>query len=181
MKLCTSSLFVGFLFATSAAIAQTNADSSSISYGAFAFEIRTTVPGNPEAIFDAITGDVTGWWDHTFSEKPARFYLEAKPGGGFWEFFDDEGNGALHATVIYAHRPQLLRFEGPLGLSGYAVQMVVSYQFSPVSPDSTELMVSVRAAGEQGNTWAPIVKNVWHHFIIDRFKPYVEGGFQPLK
>ena len=82
MKLCTSSLFVGFLFASSAAIAQTNADSSSISYGAFAFEIRTTVPGNPEAIFDAITGDVTGWWDHTFSEKPTRLYLEAKPGGG---------------------------------------------------------------------------------------------------
>ena len=97
---------------------QSSGDSTALKYGAFAFEIITVLPGPPETVYDAITGDLSGWWDHTFSEKPARFYLEAKPGGGFWELFDDEGNGVLHATVIYAHRPHLLRFDGPLGLSG---------------------------------------------------------------
>ena len=35
-------------------------------------------------------------------------YIEPRPGGGFIEIFDDEGNGVLHATVIYADRGKLL-------------------------------------------------------------------------
>ncbi len=160
--------------------AQGQDESQRLSYGAFAFELQTTLPGQPEAIYDAISGDLRGWWDHSFSENPARLFLEAKPGGGFWEIFDEQGNGVLHARVLYAHRPLLLRFEGPLGLSGFALQLVVSYQFARAGEDSTQLTVSVRAAGEQATTWEPVVKNVWRHFIIERFKPYVEGGFRPL-
>lgn len=161
--------------------AQTTGDSTALSCGAFAFEIVTVLPGDPETIYDAITGDLSGWWDHTFSEKPVKLHLEAKPGGGFWELFDEEGNGVLHATVIYAHRPHVLRFDGPLGLSGNALHMVATYRFNPVESDSTQLTVQVRAAGEQAKTWEPIVERVWRHFILDRFKSYVEGGFRPIK
>lgn len=62
-----------------------------LTVGGFSFVLALTLPGAPEAIYDAVTGDISGWWDHSFSEKPARFYIEPKPGGGFWEIFDESG------------------------------------------------------------------------------------------
>ncbi|MFZ5515304.1 MAG: hypothetical protein ACOY90_01615 [Candidatus Zhuqueibacterota bacterium] len=53
-------------------------------YGVFSFWQSVTLPGAPGIIYDAITGDISGWWDHTFSGKPARFFIEPKPGGGFY-------------------------------------------------------------------------------------------------
>lgn len=146
------------------------------SYGAYSFEIETELPGNPEIIYDAITGDISGWWDHSFSEKPYKFYIEPKPGGGFWEYFNDKGEGVLHATVIAAQRGKLLRFDGPLGLAGNAVQVVTTYQFSAAGQDSTTLKVSVNMAGEIDRKMAGIVQSVWRHFIIEQFTPYVERG-----
>ncbi|MCK7528497.1 MAG: hypothetical protein MZV64_68495 [Ignavibacteriales bacterium] len=70
----------------------------------FSFDKEVTLPGTPEVIFDAVTGDISGWWDHSFTDNPKEFYIEPVPGGGFWEIFDDEGNGVLHARVIYADR-----------------------------------------------------------------------------
>jgi hypothetical protein len=144
--------------------------------GAFVSTHDIIVPGPPEVIFDAITGDVSAWWDHSFSDKPHRFYLEAKPGGGFYEIFDEAGNGVKHATVIYADRGKLLRFEGPLGLSGNAVNIVTSYVFIPVGEDSTRLHVEVHGAGEMDPSWPALVDQVWDHFIVQRFKPWVESG-----
>jgi hypothetical protein len=48
----------------------------------------------PEAVYDAATGDISGWWDHYTSEHPKKLYLEAKPGGGFYEIFNDSGDGS---------------------------------------------------------------------------------------
>jgi len=144
--------------------------------GAFVVEHEVTLPGSPELIYDAITGDISDWWDHTFSGAPARFYIDATPGGGFYEIFDQNGDGVKHATVIYADRGKLLRFEGPLGLSGNALFTVVTYEFEPVGKDSTRLAVSVHAAGEIQEGWAEAVDRAWEHFIIKRFAPYVESG-----
>jgi len=145
--------------------------------GGFASTIEVVLPGAPETIYDAISGDIGGWWDHTFSGKPARFFIEARPGGGFYEYFDAEGkNGVLHATVIYAERGKLLRFRGPLGLSGNALDLVVTYGLEPSGPDSTRLAVTVDAAGHMEPGWPEVVDGVWKHFILDRFKPYVEAG-----
>ncbi|HEU4365012.1 MAG TPA: hypothetical protein VFT13_06050, partial [Candidatus Krumholzibacteria bacterium] len=58
-----------------------------IPYGAFAFDISLTLPGTPDEIFGAITGDISGWWDHSFSTKPAKLYVEPVVGGGFYEYF----------------------------------------------------------------------------------------------
>lgn len=144
--------------------------------GAFIVEQSVTLPGKPGVIYDAITGDISGWWDHAFSEKPARFFIEAKPGGGFWEYFDEKGNGVKHATVIYADRGKLLRFDGPLGLSGNAVTFVTTYRFTAVGADSTRLDVSAHCAGEYQDAWPAVVDGVWKHFIVERFKPYIEAG-----
>ncbi|MGD8307153.1 MAG: SRPBCC domain-containing protein [Ignavibacteria bacterium] len=147
----------------------------STKYGVFSFEKELTLPGTPEEIFDAATGDISGWWDHSFSENPKKFYIEPKPGGGFREIFDEEGNGVLHATVIAADRGKLLRFDGPLGLAGTAIQIVTTYTFEPVEEDSTLMRISVHASGEMNDKTAGLVESVWEHFIFGQFKAYVEG------
>ena len=145
-------------------------------YDIFAFDKEVTLPGTPEQIFDAATGDISGWWDHSFSENPKKFFIEAKPGGGFWEIFDDEGNGVLHATVIYSQRGKMIRFDGPLGLSGRAVQIVTTYEFSEVGADSILMKVSVHGSGEMEEGMPAIVEKVWEHFIFERFEPYIKAG-----
>ena len=145
-------------------------------YGIFSFEQELTLPGTPDIIYDAATGDISGWWDHSFTESPAHFYIEPRPGGGFYEIFDDSGDGVLHATVIYAERGKMFRFVGPLGLSGTAIQLVCSYDFNSSGLDSTLLKLSVHASGEMEDGLSEIVENAWHHFLFDRFKPYVESG-----
>ena len=146
------------------------------SYDVFSFNKEVVLPGTPEEIFDAVTGDISGWWDHSMSENPKEFYIEAFPGGGFYEIFDDEGNGVLHATVIYADRGKLLRFDGPLGLSGMAIQFVTTYQFEAVGSDSTLFKVSVHAAGEMNENIPSIVESVWEHFIFEQLEPYIKDG-----
>jgi hypothetical protein len=150
--------------------------SSKPKYDVFSFDKEVKLPGTPEVIFDAVTGDISGWWDHSFTDNPKEFYIEPIPGGGFWEYFDDEGNGVLHARVIYADRGKMLRFDGPLGLSGKAIQVVTTYQFEPVGSDSTIFKVSVHAAGEVDEGIPAIVEKVWEHFIFEQLKPYVESG-----
>jgi hypothetical protein len=146
-------------------------------YGAFAFHDTVTVPGAPEAAFDRFV-DVNAWWDHKFSAAPARFYLEPKAGGGFWELFDDRGNGVRHAEVIYVQRPGILRIEGPLGLSGHAIQLVATLRFT-AQADSTVVALEVHGAGQVHEGWPELVRSVWHHFLAERYKPYSEGRRSP--
>ena len=115
--------------------------------GAFQVLQELILPASPEAVYDAMTGDISGWWDHHFSEHPKRLFIEPKPGGGFWEIFDDAGNGVLHATVIYADRGKTLRFSGPLGFSGQAVDFVTTLQFFP-DPAGTKLRLTCNVSGQ---------------------------------
>jgi uncharacterized protein YndB with AHSA1/START domain len=142
----------------------------------FSFELALTLPGGPGEIYDAMTGDISGWWDHKFSENPVRFSIDARPGGGFYEIFDESGDGVLHATVICAERGKLLRMEGPLGLSGKAVTMVYTLTFEARGEDSTQVNLSVHGAGEIDPGVPAIVQQVWEHFLVDQLKPYVESG-----
>jgi hypothetical protein len=152
------------------AAGQTGSPASS--YGTFAFDDTVRFAGTPEAVYDGITGDITGWWDHSFSQKPYRMYIEPKPGGGFYEIFSPLGDGVLHATVTGAHRGIMLRFVGPLGLAGRAVDMVTTWTFAAAGSDSTDLILSVHAAGELKEGLDIVVRGVWHHFLVERFAPY---------
>lgn len=167
-------IFSSFLFPQ-------NENDSKVRYDVFSFEKQLILPGTPEAIFDAATGDISDWWDHSFTEHPLEFFIEPYPGGGFWEIFDDQGNGVLHATVIYADRGKILRFVGPLGLSGKAINLVTTYEFQSVGADSTLFKVSVHGAGEVEEGVPVIVESAWNHFIFERFKPYVESGDYLIK
>lgn len=151
-------------------------ESENYTFSTFHFTKEVVLPDSPEAIYDAVTGDISGWWDHTFSENPQKLYIEAKPGGGFWEIFDENGNGVLHAQVIYAERGKLLRLNGPLGLSGHAINLVCTFQFDSVATESTNLKLDVHASGEMKREWPAIVEDVWQHFLFDQLKPYIESG-----
>jgi len=144
-------------------------------FGGFGFEKILNLPGSPVAVYDAATGDISGWWDHSFSENPLKFYIDPKPGGGFYEIFNDNGDGVLHGTVIVAERGKMLRVDGPLGLSGMAVQMVFTYEFKAIEKDSTQMKLTVNAAGEVYDGLAEIVEKVWDHFLFEQFKPFVEN------
>ncbi|MBN2011214.1 SRPBCC domain-containing protein [candidate division KSB1 bacterium] len=144
-------------------------------YGVFTFQQQLTLSGTPNSIYDTVTGDISGWWDHSFSEKPYKLYIEPKPGGGFYEIYNEAGDGVKHATVIVADRGKMLRFEGPLGLSGKAILLVCTYSFKAVGTDSTTLTLDVHASGEIEQGIDKIVAQVWHHFLVERLKPYVEA------
>jgi hypothetical protein len=144
--------------------------------GAFGFELGLTLPGTPAFIYDNVTGDISGWWDHTMSEHPVRLEIEPRPGGGFWEIFDASGDGIRHAVVTYAKRGEMLRFEGPLGLTGHALDMVTTYALAPAGADSTRLTLTVRGAGEVDPRWPVLVEQTWRHFLFERLQPYVAAG-----
>jgi len=141
----------------------------------FSLEQQVELAVDPGTAYDVMTGDISGWWDHSFSESPKELYIEAKPGGGFYEIFDDSGDGALHATVILAERGKTLRFTGPLGLSGTAVDMVVTYAYEP-RLEGCVVKLTVDASGNVKEGLAEMVDHVWTHFLVERLKPYVESG-----
>lgn len=144
--------------------------------GAFETVHETVVPGTPDTVYDEFTGDVSGWWDHHMSEKPAALVIEARPGGHFYEWFDEEGHdGVIHATVILAERGRRIVFEGPLGMNGHAFSIVSTCEFSAEGADRTRVKVTARAAGEMQEGWAEAVDRVWHHFLIEQFRPWMEA------
>ena len=153
----------------------TRSETTELKTGAFQVVQEVVLPASPEAVYDAATGDISGWWDHHFSEHPKKLYIEAKPGGGFWEIFDDSGDGVLHATVTFAQRGKVLRMVGPLGLAGRALDMVTTYEFSP-DPAGTKLRVTCNVSGQLDDGLDKIVDAVWRHFIGEQLKAYIESG-----
>jgi hypothetical protein len=51
-------------------VAAAPAETVDLTLGAFRITKEIVVAGTPGDVFDAFTGDVTPWWDHTFSERP---------------------------------------------------------------------------------------------------------------
>jgi hypothetical protein len=143
----------------------------------FSFEMHFTYPGDPVFVYNHLTGDISEWWDHSFTENPHKLYIEARPGGGFYEIFDESGDGARHATVIYAERGEMLRMEGPLGLSGQALTLVCTYSLKATDDNSTRLTLQVNGAGDFAAETPEIVKQVWEHFLWEQFQPYIEKKY----
>ncbi len=148
--------------------------------GGFSFDLEVVVAGSPEAAFDAFTLETKEWWDHHMSASPKELRFEPWPGGRFLEVFDDTGNGARHGEVIFAERGKRLRFTGPLGLSGHAIDLVCTLDFEPAEK-GTKVKLEVRAAGEVQEGWAATVEQVWRHFLVERFEPYMASRKTPAR
>jgi len=149
---------------------------SDVKLSGFRFEIEATVPGTPEQVFDATTGDVTGWWDHSFSGHPYRMFIEPKPGGGFYEYFDKDGNGVRHAEVTWAERGKRLTFVGPLPLNGAPVEIGCTLEYASVDESHTSVRVTVQGGGALPDKAGEQTADVWRHFLMERLVPYMEAG-----
>lgn len=44
----------------------------------FSLEMNFSYSGNPDFVYDHLTGDISSWWDHSFSENPHKLYIEAR-------------------------------------------------------------------------------------------------------
>jgi hypothetical protein len=141
----------------------------------FSLEHEIVLPLSPDEAYDVITGDISGWWDHTFSENAKALYIEPRPGGCFCEVFDDGGDGVVHATVTYADRGTLLRMVGPLGLAGEAFTMSMTFAFE-AEENGTRVRLTAKAWGVMEEGWDKAVDGVWHHFLLEGLGPYVESG-----
>ena len=144
---------------------------------AFSFEMNFSYSGDPDFVYDHLTGDISSWWDHSFSEDPHKLYIEARPGGAFYEIFDESGDGARHASVIYAERGKMLRMEGPLGLSRQAITLVCTYTLKATDDGGTLLTLKVNGSGDFSEDTPGIVEQVWEHFLWEQFRPYIEDQY----
>jgi hypothetical protein len=141
----------------------------------FGFELTAHSPGSPGATFDLFTGDVSPWWDHTFAAKPAKLVLEPKPGGGFYEFFDEAGNGVKHADVLVALRGEELVFRGPLGFGRMGVHLDFVHRLTfAADGEGTKLTLTVHGAGEVAEGVPETVQKAWEHFLIERFQAHAQ-------
>jgi len=141
--------------------------------GSFNFVVEATVQGTSDVVFEAITGDISGWWDHSFSEKPLKLYVDPFPGGAFMEIFDEDGHGVRHAVVTAADYGNLLRYEGPLGLAGNALLMVTTWSLNDVEDGQTLVTISVNCVGEIQDGIPDILQKTWTHFLVDQLKPFL--------
>lgn len=189
LRLCALCLF--WIVAAAAAVAEpASSPSPEITHfdvGGFTITEEVVVPAAPEFVYDHLSGDISAWWDHTMSKNPKVLRIDPRIGGKFYEIFDDEGNGVEHARVTYAQRGVRLTFEGPLGLHGKALNFVCNYFLSPAplpaagatEPDAEELpgtriRLEVQGWGDSSIEGLPeIVASVWHHFLVERFVPYI--------
>jgi hypothetical protein len=168
-NLFTTVLTVGLLLGSTVPTAAETATTRG-----FTFSLEVVLPGSPAQVYDAVTGDISPWWDHTIQQDPLRLEIEAHPGGGFWEIFDENGDGVRHAVVTGARRGEWLRFEGPLGLAGRPLAMVHTYRLEAVG-DSTRLRVEVGGHGVIEEGLPKVVERVWRHFLFGRLEPYLRG------
>jgi hypothetical protein len=122
-----------------------------------------------------MTGDVSGWWDHHLSDQPHALVIQPKATGGFFEIYDENGHGVKHADVTAADRGKLLRMVGPLGLAGNAVLLVSTLEYQPAGRGTT-VHLTVNMSGQIDADIAAVVQKVWHHFLYDGLKVYIESG-----
>ena len=120
------------LMALAGAVALQDAGVESFEPQGFTASFTVEIDAPPATVFDAATGDVSPWWDHSFALEPAELVIEPRFGGRFYERLrEGSDDGALHATVIYVDAPSALRLHGPLGLSGRSVDLVTSWTLRP--------------------------------------------------
>lgn len=142
----------------------------------FVVEHEVHVDVSPAEAWDAFTGDILPWWDHHFSKAPKVLEIQPRPGGSFLEIFDDEGNGAVHATVIHSNAPKEIQFVGPLGFASQNVNLRMTHRVRFEEKDGGTLVrVDVHGVGEAEEGTEAVIQAVWKHFLTDRFAAYVEG------
>lgn len=144
----------------------------------FRSQLVVQIAAPRDEVWDAATGDVSGWWDHRHTQNPVEYIIEPKFGGRFYERFEEGSlDGAVHASIPYVDTPERLIMHGPLGLIGRSYDLVTTWSLAERNDGaSTTFTVDLSMHGEIDEELASIVHGVWVHFIEERLKVYVEAG-----
>lgn len=144
----------------------------------FTTENRVQIAASPMRVYDMLTQQVSAWWDpaHTWSGDASNLSIDATPGGHFKETIP--GGGAIHMTVVYAHRGKLLRMSGGLGpLQGMAITGSLTWEMHEAD-GGTEVTVTYAVTGYRAGGLALLsvpVDGVLKH-QLSRLKRYIETG-----
>ena len=80
-------------------------DAQELKTGAFQVQQELILPASPEAVYDAMTGDISGWWDHSFlPASEETLHRSRNPAAASRKLSTMRAMASLHATVIYADR-----------------------------------------------------------------------------
>ena len=146
-----------------------------VTFGSMRIELEVPIAVSPEAVFDALTGDVSDWWGRPYvhSDGAKAIRVENWVGGRCWEDWGN-GEGALYATIIEFSRGKELRMVGPFGMGGLCHSMV-SYVLKP-HEQGTLLKVSHVAAGEIDEDAQSLYTAGWEDLIKGRLVALLERG-----
>lgn len=123
----------------------------------FVSEHELLLAASPERAYEALTAEVSSWWDavHSYSGKATNFSLDARPGGCFCEALPN--GGVEHLRVVHAAPGKRLNLVGGLGpLQGMGVSGTMSFELVPADDDQTRLR---------------------YRYVVHGFYP---GGLKPL-
>lgn len=150
-------------------------ESLNLKFGTMRIELDVPISAAPEAVFDALTGDVSAWWGRPYvhSDEARAILVEPKVGGRCWEDWGN-GEGALYATVIALSRAKELKLAGPFGMGGLC-HSVVTYTLE-AKEGRTILKVSHVAAGEIDEESRAQYAAGWEDLIRVRLTALLERG-----
>jgi DNA-binding transcriptional ArsR family regulator/uncharacterized protein YndB with AHSA1/START domain len=124
-----------------------------------------------ERVWEALTTNIDQWWAFRLGEEGSTMSLEPKVGGQFVERWGDD-EGALWGIVMYVKRPQVLRLNGPLGITT-PVNSVYSYELHERG-EATLIKLTHHAFGEPGPKWEEAHARGWNELLGKYLKAFVE-------
>ncbi len=145
----------------------------------FVVHHETHIDAPPARVYEALVGEIGGWWnpEHTFSGDARNLSLDDGPGGCLCEELPG-GGGVEHLRVVYVDPPRLLRLSGALGpLQGSALAGTLTWTLAAADGGTRlELTYAVGGFMEGGfEGIAPAVQSVLAG-QMGRLRRYVETG-----
>ncbi len=143
--------------------------------GSMHIEQEVVIEAGPEAVFAAMTEDVSAWWGRPYvhSDEARALTLEHRVGGRFWEDWGD-GAGALYATVTTFQAPTSLSLNGPFGMDGLCHNMVdLTLE---ACPEGTLVKLSHKAFGEITEERRSQYTAGWDDLLQQRLRALAERG-----
>jgi DNA-binding transcriptional ArsR family regulator/uncharacterized protein YndB with AHSA1/START domain len=137
-------------------------------------ELEVTIAAAPEAVFEALTRNVSAWWGPPYLHGDATdLVLEPRIGGRLYEVWGED-EGVLWATVTSLRRPRELRLTGPMGMPE-PTHGVVTFQLEPQA-DATSVRLLHEAFGKIGKQTRASYEAGWKDLLDIRLRALVERG-----
>jgi uncharacterized protein YndB with AHSA1/START domain len=141
--------------------------------------VEIDIEAEPSRVFSAITTGTAIWWSAPHLQRPnaSDLVLEPKIGGRFyerWTISNKDTCGALHATVTAIEAPNLLRLQGPFGMTERAVLATATIELKPIKK-GTHVHFSFHAFGELDEALEVEYGRGWAD-LLGRLKFFVEEG-----